>query len=251
MGTHNCVPVCTRNSTSRRVASFWIREGSRLPCSICVNTLSNTGSACGAQQDGSGGRGCQQQATPAHSAAAQGQPPPARCGGARARVASHLVEMRRWAAGGGRGELRVLACTTNTVGAPSAPAQGEKRSTRPHGWWAHNTSGPPRWPPGARLAGGRRLDPRQAPRPEARQTCGAGLPPGIRPGGAGRTPRGAAAARQPARPGMRGPPQAAGRTWPLRKLLVAGMAHVACAARRWEHRPAPKVCGWHHRREVR
>ena len=38
------------------------------------------------------------------------------------------------------------------MGAPSAPAQGEKRSTRPHGWWAHNTSGPPRWPPGARLA---------------------------------------------------------------------------------------------------
>ena len=102
----------------------------------------------------------QHQATPAHSAAAQGQPPPpARCGGARARVASHLVEMRRWAAGGGGGVERVLDCTTNTVGAQSAPAQGEKRSTCPHGWWAHNTSGPPRWPPGARLAGGRRLDP--------------------------------------------------------------------------------------------
>ena len=66
----------------------------------------------------------QHQATPAHSAAAQGQPPPpARCGGARARVASHLVEMRRWAAGGGGGVERVLDCTTNTVGAQSAPAR--------------------------------------------------------------------------------------------------------------------------------
>ena len=54
---------------------------------------------------------------------------------------------------------------------PSAPALGEKRSTSPHGWWAHNTAGPPRWPPGAPLAGGRRLDPWQAPRGKANVWC--------------------------------------------------------------------------------